>query len=184
MEVLLPPDAQMSTFDTEKIVRLLHHASGTVRARALPTIGARLTTTPALKEYLFTSVEDPANLQLVFYEFIKVAWIAALVILDYGDTTDLSRLKDLVAKWPLSEQKGFLLYSKDHQKFDKLLSATIPNKPASITITESDVVHYEVRLSEQADPVHVRVSTLTPRQRNGRLRHRRTRQSFKNSTAG
>lgn len=121
MDTILSPDAQMAAFDNEKLLKLLSHASGPIRARAIPTLGARAATNASLKEALFASAADTDNLSLAFYAFIKVAWIAAITILDYGDKEDYLRLRKIVKEWPQSEQTAFSSYIKDHQEFIKVL---------------------------------------------------------------
>lgn len=118
---LLPIDAQMMSLNDEKLLQLLTHASGTIRARALPTLGVRIAERPHLKEALFQSVADPANQTLVFYAFIKIAWVAAIAVLDHGNAVDFQRLKNVVGQWPEHERQGFLAYVKDHRDFDKVM---------------------------------------------------------------
>lgn len=123
METILPVDAQMAAFPDEKLIKLLAHPSGIVRARALPTLGARTADSPPLKEAVFAAAADPANLQLEFYAFVKVAWVAALTILDYGTPQDFERLTDTVHAWPEHEQENFLAYLKGYQGFEQLMRA-------------------------------------------------------------
>ena len=117
MEPLLPVDAQMASFDDEKLLQMLGHASSSIRARVLPTLGPRIQNNAHTKEALFLSAADPVNLELTFYAFIKVAWIAAIAVLDYGIAEDYSCLKQIVSQWPATEQRGFLAYIKDYQSF-------------------------------------------------------------------
>lgn len=121
METLLPVDPQMAAFDDAKLVQFLAHASGPIRARALPTLGARIAAAPALKEAVFTAAADPVNLSLALYTFVKVAWVAAMTVLDRGTTADFLRLTQVIAQWPAAEREGFLFYIKDYQGFDKLM---------------------------------------------------------------
>lgn len=124
MNTILPVDAQMAGLDDQRLVSFLTHPSGPIRARALPTIGARIASVPLLKEELFAAATDPANLELTFYAFVKVAWIAAMTVLDYGDADDLQRLKQIVNTWPKSEREGFLAYVKDYRCFNKVMQYT------------------------------------------------------------
>ena len=121
MNTILPVDAQMAGLDDQRLVSFLAHASGPIRARALPTIGARIASVPLLKEELFAAAADPANLALTLYAFVKVAWIAGMTVLDYGTAEDIARLKQVVSAWPDSERKGFLAYVKDYRDFDKVM---------------------------------------------------------------
>lgn len=120
METILSPDPQLSALEDEKLLKLLTHISGPIRARAIPTLGPRAAEEPLVKEALFEAATDATNLTLVFYAFIKVAWVAAITILDYGNKDDLVRLQKIVQAWPIVEQQGFLSYVKDYQNFDKL----------------------------------------------------------------
>lgn len=120
MDTILLPDTQLSAFENEKLLKLLTHASGPIRARAIPTLGPRAAEAPLVKQALFDAAADATNLTLVFYAFIKVAWVAAITVLDYGDAEDLTRLQRIVEDWPPVEQAGFLSYIKDYRNFDKL----------------------------------------------------------------
>jgi hypothetical protein len=122
MNTILSPDPQLTAFDDEKLLKLLAHTSGPIRARAIPTLGPRAAQAPPLMEVLFGAAADPSNLTLVFYAFIKVAWVAAITILDYGTENDLVRLQKVIQAWPQAEQQGFLAYVKDYRNFDKLFA--------------------------------------------------------------
>ena len=111
----------MAGFDDEKLLKLLSHPSGPIRARAIPTLGIRIGKSIHLKEALFTAAADPDNLALKFYAFIKVAWVAAITILDNGRNDDFLRLKKVVTQWPENEQSGFNSCIKGYRNFDKLV---------------------------------------------------------------
>lgn len=125
MNTILSPDPQLTAFDDEKLLKLLAHTSGPIRARAIPTLGPRAAQAPPLMEVLFDAAADPANLTLVFYAFIKVAWVAAITILDYGTENDLVRLQKVVQAWPQMEQQSFLAYVRDYRSFDKLFAKNL-----------------------------------------------------------
>ena len=125
MNTILSPDPQLTAFDDEKLLKLLTHTSGTIRARAIPTLGPRAAQAPPLMEVLFDAAADPTNLTLVFYAFIKVAWVAAITILDYGTENDLVRLQKVVQAWPQMEQQSFLAYVRDYRSFDKLFAKNL-----------------------------------------------------------
>lgn len=121
MTTILSVDPQMAGLDDQRLVQFLAHPSGPVRARALPTLGARIASAPLLKKEVFAAAADPVNLELALYAFVKVAWVAGMTILDYGTDEDTLRLKAIVSAWPEPERKGFLAYVKDYQNFDEVM---------------------------------------------------------------
>ncbi len=120
MKNILPIDDKMQAMSNEELIQLLLHKSAIIRAKAIPTLAARMNIEQSLKTYIFEAAQELRNQTSVLFGFIKVSWIAVISILQYGNQEDKEQVKRIVEQWTESEKQSIIKYLKDYEDFSSM----------------------------------------------------------------
>lgn len=116
MENILPIDDALAKCATEELVALLSGAKPFLRCKIFPVLAARIKQDSSLESLIFNKVERKENIEQPFFGFIKVAWVAAIALLE--NEGDQERLRKTIQEnWPIIEQQDFLSYIGGYKNF-------------------------------------------------------------------